>query len=73
MNYLYANTIIIDEMKQNGIFVRLTEKEGEHFDVIDRKLVWHGGMKLFGKKNAWDNLIRVESVQAVGELLEMGR
>ena len=64
--------ILIDEMKQNGIFVRLTEQEGEHFAVIDRKLVWHGGMNLLGKEDVWDNLIRVESVQAAGELLEMG-
>ena len=40
--------------------------------MIDRKLVWHGGMNLLGKEDVWDNLIRVESVQAAGELLEMG-
>ena len=64
--------ILIDEMRQNGIFVRLTEEESEHYAVIDRKLVWHGGMNLLGKADVWDNLIRVESVQAAGELLEMG-
>ena len=34
-------------------------------------LVWHGGMNLLGKADAWDNLIRVENTQAAAELLEM--
>ena len=63
--------ILIDEMRKNGIFVRLTEEESEHYAVIDRKMVWHGGMNLLGKADAWDNLIRVENVQAASELLEM--
>ena len=63
--------ILIDEMRKNGIFVRLTEEESEHYAVIDRKMVWHGGMNLLGKADAWDNLIRVENAQAASELLEM--
>ena len=63
--------ILIDEMKKNGIFVRITEEESEHYAVIDRKLVWHGGMNLLGRADAWDNLIRVDSTQAAAELLEM--
>lgn len=58
-------------MKKSGIYVRLTDEEGEHFAVIDKKLVWHGGMNLLGKADAWDNLIRVESEQAAAELLVM--
>lgn len=38
---------------------------------IDHSLVWHGGMNLLGKADAWDNLIRVENIQAAAELLEM--
>ena len=38
---------------------------------IDRRIVWHGGVNLLGKADAWDNLIRVEDVQAAAELLEM--
>ena len=63
--------ILIEEMKKNGIFVRLTAQDTEHFAVIDHKLVWHGGMNLLGKADAWDNLIRVENAQAAAELLEM--
>ena len=47
------------------------KKRREHFAVIDKKLVWHGGMNLLGKADAWDNLIRVESEQAAAELLVM--
>ena len=63
--------ILIDEMRGNGISVKLTEHESEHFAVIDKKLVWHGGMNLLGKMDGYDNLIRVESEQAAAELLEM--
>ncbi len=34
------------------------------------RLVWHGGMNLLGKADAYDNLIRVENEQAAAELLE---
>ena len=63
--------ILVDEMKRNGIHVRLTKDEGEHYAVIDKKLVWHGGMNLLGKVEAYDNLIRVENEQAAAELLAM--
>ena len=62
---------MIEEMRKNGIYVRLTTEESERYAVIDRKLVWHGGMNLLGKADAWDNLIRVESIQAASELMEM--
>lgn len=58
-------------MREAGVQVVLTYSESEHYAVIDRKLVWHGGMNLLGKEDVWDNLIRVESVKAATELLEM--
>lgn len=39
------------------------------FAVIDYELVWHGGMNLLGKADAWDNLIRIKNHQAAAELL----
>ena len=63
--------MLIDEMKKAGIFVRLTKEEGEHFAVIDSKLVWHGGMNLLGRADVWDNLIRIENTAAASELLEI--
>lgn len=62
--------ILIDEMKKNGINVKLMQNEEEHFAVFDGKLVWHGGMNLLGKADYYDNLIRVESEKAAGELVE---
>ena len=71
----YGDTIelfaLIDEMQRSGIYVRETDGEGEHYAVIDKKLVWHGGMNLLGKADIYDNLIRVENEQAAAELLEM--
>lgn len=63
--------ILIDELQRNGIVVRMTEEESEHYAVIDKKIVWHGGINLLGKADAWDNLIRVKNEQAAAELLEM--
>lgn len=71
----YGNLIelhmLIEEMRRSGISVRLTDGNCEHYAVIDRKLVWHGGMNLLGKVDAYDNLIRVENEQAAAELLEI--
>lgn len=62
---------MILDMKKAGITVALTKEDNEHYAVIDKKLVWHGGMNLLGKEDVWDNLIRVESEKAAAELLEM--
>ena len=63
--------ILIEEMRKSGISVRLTAEDTEHYAVIDRFLVWHGGMNLLGKADAWDNLIRIENAQSAAELIEM--
>ena len=38
---------------------------------MDDELVWHGGMNLLGREDAWDNLMRAKSVQVAAELLEI--
>ena len=55
-------------MKQ--INIGYTDNVNEHYAVIDKSLVWHGGMNLLGKADVWDNLIRVKDLQAASELLE---
>lgn len=62
---------LIDIMQENGIQVILKEEIAEHFAVIDDDLVWHGGMNLLGKEDAWDNLMRIKSAQVAAELLEI--
>ena len=62
---------LIDFMQRNGIRVRTTNVENEHYAIIDQHLVWHGGMNLLGKEDVWDNLIRVENSQAAAELMEI--
>ena len=62
---------LLEEMERAGITVALTGSENEHYAVIDKRLVWHGGVNLLGKEDVWDNLIRVESSKAAAELLEM--
>lgn len=47
------------------------EEIDEHFAVIDNQIVWHGGMNLLGKKDVWDNLMRIKNVEVAAELLEI--
>ena len=62
---------MIQSMRQSGIYVIVKEEVIEHFAIIDDELVWHGGMNLLGKEDVWDNLMRIRSVQAAAELLEI--
>ena len=58
-------------MQENGIQVILKDEVAEHFAVMDDELVWHGGMNLLGKEDAWDNLMRIRSAQVAAELVEI--
>jgi len=62
---------LIQKMQESGIQVIIKEDVMEHFAIIDDELVWHGGMNLLGKEDAWDNLMRIKSDQVAAELLEM--
>ena len=62
---------LVEQLKLAGIIVKLKEEVEEHFAVIDDELVWHGGMNLLGKEDAWDNLMRIKSHQFAAELLEI--
>lgn len=58
-------------MKETGIQVIMVDEDTECFAIIDRELVWHGGMNLLGKVDAWDNLIRIKSESVAQELMGM--
>lgn len=62
---------LIQKMQESGIQVIVKEEVIEHFAIIDDELVWHGGMNLLGKEDAWDNLMRIKSKQVAAELLEI--
>lgn len=62
---------LMGKMQESGIQVIVKEDVIEHFAIIDDELVWHGGMNLLGKEDAWDNLIRIKSAQIAAELLEI--
>lgn len=62
---------MLREMRESGIHVVVKDEVEEHFAVIDDELVWHGGMNLLGREDAWDNLMRIKSADIAAELLEM--
>jgi len=43
----------------------------DQWGVLLNELVWHGGMNLLGREDAWDNLMRIKSAQVAEELLEI--
>lgn len=63
---------LMKEMQENGIHVIAKDEVIEHFAIIDDDLVWHGGMNLLGREDAWDNLMRIKSVSVAAELMEIG-
>lgn len=62
---------LLKEMEESGIYVIVRDEVAEHFAVIDDELVWHGGMNLLGREDAWDNLMRIRSFPVAAELLEI--
>ena len=62
---------LIEKMQGTGIQIIMTEEDKECFAIIDQELVWHGGMNLLGKVDAWDNLIRIKSESIAQELMGM--
>lgn len=62
---------LVAQMKSAGINVILKDEVAEHFAIMDEELVWHGGMNLLGREDAWDNLMRIKSAQVAAELLEI--
>ena len=54
------------------IWIQITKADiDERFAVIDNSLVWHGGMNLLGKEDAWDNLMLINNPEVAAELLEI--
>lgn len=62
---------LINQLRDAGIQVVIRDEVQEHFALIDEELVWHGGMNLLGKEDAWDNLMRIKSAKVAEELLEL--
>lgn len=62
---------LITQMKSVGIRVEAKNEVMQRFTVIDDEIVWHGGMNLLGKVDAWDNLIRIKNYQVAAELIEI--
>ena len=58
-------------VKVSVILTIMVDEDTECFAIIDQELVWHGGMNLLGKVDAWDNLIRIKSESIVQELMGM--
>lgn len=61
----------LEQLRNAGFHILLTEDNCEHYAVIDSEIVWYGSMNLLSKEDAEDNLMRVRSREIAEELLEM--
>lgn len=61
----------LEQLRNAGFHILLTEDSCEHYAVIDSEIVWYGSMNLLSKEDAEDNLMRVRSREIAEELLEM--
>jgi len=68
---IIINQFLSQQLMDNGMVVTYFQDEAEHFAVIDKTIVWHGGMNLLGKEDIYDNLIRIKDVKVAEELLAM--
>lgn len=48
---------LLDEMRQNGIFLAITGDWCQDFAIIDEEIVWYGNIHLLGKDKTDDNII----------------
>lgn len=62
---------LMEELRNAGYHIELMKDSCEHYAVIDKRIVWYGSMNLLSKDDAEDNIMRVESSDIAGELLEM--
>lgn len=71
IDHVYFYEIEFAKLIIRYLQVTRTKEDKECFAVIDNELVWHGGMSLLGKVDAWDNLIRIKSESVAQELMGM--
>ncbi len=62
---------VIHEIRQCGIQIVLHNGETDNFAIIDREIVWDGGINLLGRSNAWNHIIRMRNSEVAMELLDI--
>ena len=62
---------LMEELRNAGFNIQLTEDNCEHYAVIDSEIVWYGSMNLLSKDDIEDNIMRVVSKRIANELLEI--
>ena len=62
---------LVHALEECGIRVKLQVHMHEHFAIIDGEIVWYGSMNLLSRAKVEDNLMRIKSIDAAQELMEM--
>lgn len=70
-NTFSENIVDLEEYDLDQRSVEQGIEEISCFAVIDKELIWHGGVNLLGKDDFWDNLIRIKDYEVANELLEI--
>lgn len=60
-----------EEMRKAGFYIKTAEEACERFAVIDQEIVWYGNINLLAKNKMDDSIMRVQSKEIAGELMEL--
>jgi len=60
----------IDILLQHGVIVQTKDRIHQKYAVIDQRLVWYGSINLLSYGLSEESIMRIESVDIAGELLE---
>lgn len=62
--------LTIETLKKNSVTVKFKKNLNIKFSIIDKKVLWYGGINPLGSNNSDDNLIRLDSYEIPKELLK---
>lgn len=62
---------LFELLRNNGVYVELSQERCERYAVIDGNIVWYGSVNLLFKDDVDDNIIRLENNNVASELLEI--
>lgn len=60
---------LFELLRNNGVYVELSQERCERYAVIDGNIVWYGSVNLLFKDDVDDNIIRLENNNVASELL----
>lgn len=65
-----STSILLESLKENGITIKFKSNLNIKFSIIDKKILWYGGINPLSSNNSEDSLIRLDSHEIPKEILK---